>query len=455
MRKLTTKLQRCIEKNTQLRAKFAEQPEKFMESETDLDAAIRSLSILSQFPELFTEFVHTGSVLLLIQLLSHENTDIAIDVMEVLDELTDEDVSADDEQMNALMSELLSNELIPLLISNLQRLSETTSDLDRLGVFRSLAIVENLVSYDPQLAEPILQQTKLLQWLLSRIQEKETIVSQNKQYAAEILSILIPSVPNVQQFLDLKGIDIILRLLSPYRKREPEKNSNEEEFAENLFDSLCAAVDQPLGRSAFRQEEGVELMLLMLHESKFCRSRVLRVLDHACGGLPSEALEVCEKVIDAGGLKPLSNVLMKKKLDREDMEHLVAIYASCLRSLPLEGAHRIRFLAKFVEKDYEKVKRFIQMHSEVSARLSSIEKEIADRLPTLSTEEKEDQETLWYVERLDRGLYTIQMIDIVFAWLCIEDDGINATLNGLSNLKPTDIKYVLQGEIFPTSFHLD
>jgi beta-catenin-like protein 1 len=39
--------------------------------------------------------VKTGSIGLLANLLSHENTDIAIDVIEVIQELTDEDVGAE------------------------------------------------------------------------------------------------------------------------------------------------------------------------------------------------------------------------------------------------------------------------------------------------------------------------------------------------------------------------
>lgn len=74
-----------------------------MESEADLDAAIRSLSILSEHPELFTEFAKTGTLGSLVGLLAHENTDIAIEVVQVLSELTDDEVDAEPEQWNALV----------------------------------------------------------------------------------------------------------------------------------------------------------------------------------------------------------------------------------------------------------------------------------------------------------------------------------------------------------------
>jgi beta-catenin-like protein 1 len=51
---------------------------------------------LTQNPPLFyPELVKSGALALLANLLSHENTDIAIDVIEIIQELTDEDVGAE------------------------------------------------------------------------------------------------------------------------------------------------------------------------------------------------------------------------------------------------------------------------------------------------------------------------------------------------------------------------
>jgi len=60
---------------------------------------------LAQVPVLaYPELVKSGMVVLLIGLMSHENVDIVIDVVEVLHELTDEDVGneaeEEDEQEN-------------------------------------------------------------------------------------------------------------------------------------------------------------------------------------------------------------------------------------------------------------------------------------------------------------------------------------------------------------------
>lgn len=75
-----------------------------MGSEADLDADIKSLSVLSEHPELYEEFAKLGCVASLVSLLAHENTDIAIDAIQTLSELTDEDVQAEQEQWDSLVN---------------------------------------------------------------------------------------------------------------------------------------------------------------------------------------------------------------------------------------------------------------------------------------------------------------------------------------------------------------
>lgn len=79
-----------------------------MGSEADLDADIKALSILSEHPVLYDEFAKIGCVSSLVSLLSHENTDIAIDAIEIINELTDEDVEAEQSHWDALVDAMVS-----------------------------------------------------------------------------------------------------------------------------------------------------------------------------------------------------------------------------------------------------------------------------------------------------------------------------------------------------------
>lgn len=78
-----------------------------MASEADLDTEIKGLSILSEHSDLYEEFAKMGCVASLTSLLSHENADIAIDVVQIINELTDEDVEAEQEQWDALVNAMV------------------------------------------------------------------------------------------------------------------------------------------------------------------------------------------------------------------------------------------------------------------------------------------------------------------------------------------------------------
>lgn len=173
-----------------------------------------------------------------------------------------------------------------------------------------VGVLENLAS-QASIAEKIGEGYNVFKWLLSRIQRKESPVSQNKQYAAEILAILLQSsAKNREKFISLEGVDVLLQLLSPYRKRDPERDSDEEEYVENLFDCLVCLVDEDAGKEKLLEGEGIELMLIMLREGKFSKQRALRVLDHTLA--PQGGAPACERLVEVAGLKTVFGMFMKK-----------------------------------------------------------------------------------------------------------------------------------------------
>lgn len=149
-----------------------------------------------------------------------------------------------------------------------------------------------------------------MKWLLLRMQKSELTVSQNKQYSAEVLAILLQSsTSNRLQLIQADAIDPLLQLLSPYRKRDPPKGTDEEEFVENLFDCITCCADESEGKDKFVEAEGIELCLIMLREGKMSKSRALRLLDHALGGIGGAPC--CEKLVEAAGLKVVLSSIMK------------------------------------------------------------------------------------------------------------------------------------------------
>lgn len=361
----------------------------------------------------------------MVGLLAHENTDIAIDAIEIIGELTDEDVAAEEAQWTELVDALMNADLLDLLVSNFSRFNED-DESDRSGVYYALGILENFCSRN-QVAARIGKEERLIQWLLQRIQRKETNVSQNKQYAAEILAIVAQASEDSKQALaDAETTDILLQLVAQYRRRDPDKSGEEEEYMENLFEALTCIVDSASGKTKFIEAEGVELCLIMLKEGKKAKPPALRLLDHAASG--ARGVEACNKIVEVGGLKNLFTTFMKTQEHRL-FDHLMGIFANMLRRFPAESPERIRTLAKFVEKGYEKTAKLVKLFHDYTARVSTAVQQAKANLSRDGNEEEHDYEIL--AARLDNGLFTLQLIAVILAWLVAEDNGAKQNIKKL------------------------
>lgn len=441
LKRLANSFEKKVAKNAELRARYEGEPQKFMASEADLDAEVKNWSLLSEHPDLYPEFAMSDSVPSLVGLLAHENTDIAIGAIEIISELLDEDVEAEQEQWDALTAALLDADLMDLIMSNLARLDEN-EETDRSGLYHSLSVMESLAGQS-SIAEHIGTE-KVLEWLCIRLAKPEKPVGQNKQYAAEVLQVLLQTSPLLRRRLaqDVDGVDLFLQLLAAYRKRDPEKESTEEEFAENVFDALTCVVDEPEGKVKFVEAEGVELSLIMLKEGSFSKIRALRLLDHAVGGAgpaAPAAIDVCLKLIEVAGLKTVFAMFAKKHESASTTEHLLGIFSSLLRLLPGESAERIRTLAKFTEKEYAKVTKLCQLRRDYARRVGAVEEEIKLEKRMMDADEYAEREGEWFSRRLDGGLFCLQTADTILAWLVAEDDGarrhIREQLGSLGEVK--------------------
>jgi beta-catenin-like protein 1 len=474
LRKLCLNFEKRVNKNASLRAKYENDPTKFMDSEGDLDESVKSLSTLSEHAELYEEFAKNSAAGKLVELLAHENTDIAIAAIEMISELTDEDVAGEQDQWDALVTAFLEADLLGLLVSNFSRFNETDS-ADASGVYHSLSVIENLLS-QPSSTDVIGKDSTLVDWLLNRVQKSEKPTTQNKQYASEILSILTQSSRlNRIHMAEANGVDIFLTNLAPYRREDPEKDSDEEEYMENMFNCLSSIVEEPVGKAKFLEAEGVELCLLLVRDGKTSKSRSLKVLDHACGysddkpteapqmngssskvkamdePSPNSAMSVCEKLVESRGLKPLFSTFMKtKKHDPEQTEHILGIFASLLRSLPGNSDTRFRLLAKFLEKNYEKINKLITLRRDYASRVAAFDAKLMDRKRGLSKEEQDELELENVPTRLSEGLYCLERIDAILAWLVAEDEGAKTAITkALSDRDESlgDVKKTLQAQL--------
>jgi beta-catenin-like protein 1 len=462
IRRTLLKFERAANKNQDQRSKYPDDPSKFIDSEADLDSALKSLLSLAQSPVLaYPELVRSGSISLLIGLLSHENADIVIDVVDVIHELTDEDVGnelEDEEEqeeaqvaLKTLIEALLENSILELLVDNLSRLNET-EESDRQGVFHILGIFENMLGFNPDLSLILVSKTKLMTWLLNRVQSK--IHDENRGYSAELLSILLQNnAVNRQDFGKKDGVEIALNVLSQFRRRDPV-DADETEFMENLFDALCSALAEPEVKSFFLASEGVDLMLLMMREKLQSKSRAIKTLDYAMSGAAGTV--ICANFVEVLGLKTLFAAFMGKGSKKsksnaptaasEDTSHILGIISSLFSNTPSDSPDRIRLLAKFVENNYEKADKLLEVRENAHNRLKIVDAEIeAEKKETLAdgSEIESEDEDLFYLRRLEGGLFTLQTVDYILAWVVMEDDGIRGHITQMLERKNQSLKDII------------
>jgi len=142
------------------------------------------------------------------------------------------------------------------------------------------------------------------------------------------------------------------------------------------------------------------VFLTSRREKRESKTRSIKVLDYAMSG-PAGA-PVCEAFVEALGLKTLFIAFMGKvwtvslpesillihgqgsKQSKgsgespasDDIAHSLGIVSSLLTNLPSDSASRIRLLAKFVEGEYGKIDKILEIRDAAKKRLKATDEQI-------------------------------------------------------------------------------
>ena len=175
-----------------------------------------------------------------------------------------------------------------------------------------LGIVENCADIDVDAAADFCAAApKLLKWLLKRIGSKKP-TDNNKLASAEVLAILVQtSDENKKRVGDIGGIDALLRAVAPFKGKDPA-DEGEREVLENIFDALVASTMETNNKKAFVENEGLELMLMMMKSKRSCRTSAIKCVDYALTRCPA----ACERFVDILGLKTAFSVFMGKGFEK-------------------------------------------------------------------------------------------------------------------------------------------
>ena len=381
LKKLILKFEKLITKNREMRVKHPDEPQKFLESEMELNEVIHEMHIIATAPQLYPVMIDLNVVSSTLQLLSHENADIANAAIDLLHELTDVE-STDDEILDILerfVNVLGEQQLVARLIQNAERLDETVKEESE-AIHQTMAIIENLLELKSELATDIGKQG-VMQWLLKRLRVKMPFDG-NKLYASEIISILLHENNENRELLgSLDGVDILLQQLASYRRHNPS-SPDEIEFMGNLFSSLCSSLMLKSNKKRFLDGEGLQLMILIIREKNMARISAIKVLDYAMSGPDGD--DNCNKFVDILGLRSIFPLLMKtpkapKKADLGSVdsteEHICSVVAALLRNT--NGTEqRARLLNKFIENNHEKVERLLELHFKYSDKVKVVDNEL-------------------------------------------------------------------------------
>ncbi|KAJ1734136.1 hypothetical protein LPJ61_001237 [Coemansia biformis] len=470
VQRLVVRLERAVSKNTEDRIAHAQAPEKFAESEAELDEALQRLLVLANDVQQLTVLDQLGAVPTLVGLVAHENADIALDVIQLVAELTAEDAwsqEGESQEERAMVVEFVTrmaqSELFEMLGQNLRRLDEGSEsaegEADRQGVFQTLALVENLVSLDVPLAERAVGAMGLLAWLQDRVCRTYagdgTQPDANRQYAAEAMSVLLQASPAIRHQADGAFMDALLRCLAKYRKHTPD-DGIEMEYLENIVDSVCMLVTTPAGKQAFLEGEGVELMVLLQKQQQVGCLLSLKILDYALSPPPPPPppsapdhsgparadgsadadkgpCAIARRYIDGMGIKYLFAILMHrgkgdmKKLHRkhpESDERAVSCIAWLLRLTERGTPLHWRVLAKFVPSPADPVSWKTHIDRIVELNMAWFERvrDADDRFGRDDDGDGDSDAEERYLSRMDAGLFSLQMADIVIAFVAEEEE---------------------------------
>lgn len=434
LKRMVSLLEKRISKNQEMRIKFPDMAEKFMDSELELHESIQELHALATVPDLYSLAVDLNLPSTLLGCLPHENADISCAVLGVLQELTDVDtINEAEDATGVLIDNLIDQQAIGLLTQNLDRLDENNSD-EADGVHNTLAIFENLFEIRSELCA-FAAKNGLLAWLLKRIKARMPFDG-NKLYAAEMLAILLQdTIENRTGIGEMGGIDVLLQQLATYKRHDPS-SSEEGEFMENLFNCLCSALLYGPNRDKFLKGEGPQLMNLMLREKKQSRSGALKVLNHAVSG--PEGTSNANKVVEILGLRTVFPLFMKtpKKTMRKGMtaleheEHVVSVIAGILQHVV--GPTRNRVLLKFEENDFEKIERLGELHFKYLSKVNEVDNSIVEELKKGGEAPDEDEV---YLRRLDNGLFTLQLVDYIILEAAVSNPRVKERLAKIIQLR--------------------
>lgn len=167
---------------------------------------------------------------------------MSIESLKLINALLDNDNVIDNiDEAEVLLKSFIDNDLLVVMIENLKRIKET-NEKENIGIYYTFSIIESILEIQPQIAIKLCNETNIFTYIIKYISVKD--MDENKLYSSEILSSLLSNNNEcVKIFLKNSNkenlYESLLKCINVWKKKDPS-SPEEQEFIENLFDSLCA-----------------------------------------------------------------------------------------------------------------------------------------------------------------------------------------------------------------------
>ncbi len=153
----------------------------------------------------------------------------------------------------------------------------------------------------------------------------------------------------------------------------------------------------------------------------------------------------CARFVQIQGLKTLFAVYMNspKKEEQDYEEHVVSCIVSLLRFT--YGEENLRIIQKFTENEGEKAKRLMTLHLKYYLKVYQFDKRVStgELQKTLGTDDEEEI----FRERLDAGLFLLQQICLIIAYLLVSPESDKIKEKIFDNLASRSIPPSTIGDI--------
>eukprot|EP00347_Sterkiella_histriomuscorum_P007260 403349645 len=387
IKKMIQALRQYLNENLELRMKYKDEPEKFLDSEAELHSAIKEIQVISAFPQYIKDFIQSEGVQALIEILDHPNPDITNESITLLVELTEEEM-LNNPEFEEVVKILIQNEIWNFIVRVLEKLDDNVDD-ERPQIFKCMSLLENMLDFLPEeVSNKLMHVDMLINWFLQYLHDGD-VKSENYLQIAELLFTIVQNCHEEYKakFTNtLHGMERLLAIINLYRKKRTLQLEEELEAVANIFDTISALLLTQESLDQFRKLEAFELMMSICKKQKLFRRHIIKVFDFGLSiSSGVDTKKNCKHFVDKGGLpvifaffmmkQEVKNKPKKKKIQDEiyvkvtadeiqqDESRLLNILIGLILNTQPDEAQETgvvtheRILFKFIENDFEKLQR--------------------------------------------------------------------------------------------------